>query len=214
MRPGAAHSAISLGAPLNPLLDWRIWSGNWKYKRQLWRRGGGFDGDKHRVDRWRGRRGFAALRSIRERALMAYQSQHNWWLEGPKWARGMSGLGQATTTPTCLDPTATFSAFGGCSDGSTPSCPSGTNFNGIGCSSTNLQIGNPLAPVGSVSSIIPGVANTYVYIGAAVFGAILLMGAMKRWWRIAHSAGSQDSNRGPIHQTPAGAQPPAVWAIG
>ena len=88
---------------------------------------------------------------------------------------GLSGLGQATTTPMCADPSATFSAFSGCSDGSTPTCPSGTSFNALGCSTENLLIGNPLLPVGSSATIIPGVANQYVLLGGALFALFLFM---------------------------------------
>jgi hypothetical protein len=122
---------------------------------------------------------------------MAYLPSNNWWLNGPKNPQGggcggacgetgFAGLGQTQTTPMCNDPNATFSPLSGCSDGSTPTCPSGTNFNGIGCSTENLLIGNPLLPVGATSSIIPGVSNTYVYIGGAILFGILLLGVMKK----------------------------------
>ena len=120
---------------------------------------------------------------------MAYQSQHNWWLQGPAnpqgpgcgcGGSGISGLGQTGTTPLCNDPSATFSPLSGCSDGSIPTCPAGSSFNGLACSGENLQIGNPLLPVGATSTIVPGVSNTYVLVGGAILFGFLLLGMAKR----------------------------------
>lgn len=106
---------------------------------------------------------------------MAYQRNY---------ASRLSGLGQlapsqcTATTGCCADNSAP--TISGCQDGSTPTCQSGYTFNGLQCSQTNYQIGNPFLPVGSVSSIIPGVANSYVYIAGAAFFGLLLLGVMKK----------------------------------
>jgi hypothetical protein len=118
---------------------------------------------------------------------LAYQRSNNWWLNGPQDPRGWGcdsprgcggGLGQASINAACADGSAP--GMMGCADGSTPTCPSGYSFNGTGCSTASLLIGNPLLPVGSSATIIPGVANQYVLIAGAVLGLFLLVGLGKK----------------------------------
>jgi hypothetical protein len=121
---------------------------------------------------------------------MAYAPSNNWWLNGPRNPRGwgcdsgecgagFAGLGQVTSPAVCLDGTQP-NGLTGCDDGSTPTCPVvGTSFNGINCSTTSLLIGNPLLPVGSSATIIPGVANQYILLGGAALALILLLGLKK-----------------------------------
>ena len=122
---------------------------------------------------------------------MAYTPQHTWWLSGPTDPRGYGcdsgecgagfagfrGLGQTTANPACAD--GTLPGMMGCADGSTPTCPSGFNFNGLTCSTASLLVGNPLLPVGSSATIIPGVANQYVLIGGGLLALFLLLGLKK-----------------------------------
>ena len=125
---------------------------------------------------------------------MAYAPSNNWWLNGPKNPRGWGcdsgecgagfagfrGLGQTTTPAVCSDGTQP-NALTGCDDGSIPTCPvAGTSFNGFACSTASLLGGNPLLPVGSSATIIPGVANQYVLLGGAALALILLLGVLKK----------------------------------
>lgn len=133
---------------------------------------------------------------------MAYQRNPTWWLSGPgkgvgqvpgslnpvtgdTYAFGLGGLGQTSVDATCADGSAPMlmglSTGSPCADGSSgSSCPSGYNFNGAGCDQVNRIIGNPLLPVGSSATVIPGVSNTYVMWGAAALAAFLLLGALKK----------------------------------
>ena len=122
---------------------------------------------------------------------MAYAPSNNWWLNGPKNPRGWGcdsgecgagfagfrGLGQTTSPAVCAD--GTQPGMLGCADGSTPTCPAGGSFNGLVCSSASLLVGNPLLPVGSSATIIPGVANQYVLIGGGLLALFLLLGLKK-----------------------------------
>lgn len=136
---------------------------------------------------------------------MAYAPSNNWWLNGPTDPRGWGcdsprgcgsgfagfrGLGQAMT---CQDGSPYLANFG-CDDGSTPACSSGYTLSvgasGYQCTSAagsifagtpapSAVVSNILCPVGATCSIIPGVSNTYVYIGGG-FLALMLLLAGKR----------------------------------
>jgi hypothetical protein len=100
---------------------------------------------------------------------MAYIGQHNWWLEGPVSPRGFGGLGQATLA----------SAFG-----FTSGCPNGFAMDSTGvCSQDVCDVGYTLTSPGvctAPTSVVPGIPNSYLYIGGAIFAGLLLMGALKR----------------------------------
>lgn len=95
---------------------------------------------------------------------MAYQNDHTWWLEGPQQEpcggglSGIRGLGQ--------------------------SCPSGFSMDATGtCSQSYCDfpyvMSNGVCVTGA--SIIPGVPDSYVYIGGAILaGALLFGGLLKR----------------------------------
>lgn len=100
------------------------------------------------------------------------------------------GMGQ-----TCADGTAYVASFG-CDDGSTPTCPSGYTLGNTGpagsysCVSSSggaslIGVTAPsatsaLCPIGQACNIIPGVANTYVYIGGGFLAVMLFIGVLKK----------------------------------
>jgi len=102
------------------------------------------------------------------------------------------GFGQAMI---CQDGTQ-YTSMGGCDDGSVPVCSpssytltntgpggtyacvnsSGQTFLGAQVSTVNAS----LCPIGAVCNIIPGISNTYVYIGGAVLGTVLLLAVLRK----------------------------------
>jgi hypothetical protein len=122
---------------------------------------------------------------------MAYQQQNTWWLSGPKNPQGggcggacgetgMGGLGQAGSPGVCDDgtPSSVVAAQGSCNDGTLPVCANGQVWAGY-CTPTPGVLGTN-CPAGQVCSVIPGIPNTFVYLGGAAFALFLLMGVMKR----------------------------------
>ena len=106
------------------------------------------------------------------------------------------GFGQAMI---CQDGTQ-YTSMGGCDDGSVPVCsPSSYTLTNSGPGGTyacvNQSTGQTflgaqapsvaavnasLCPIGAVCNIIPGISNTYVYIGAAVLGTFLLLAVLRK----------------------------------
>ncbi len=98
---------------------------------------------------------------------MAYESQHTWWLQGPSNPMGggcdggcnggVSGLGQV--------------------------CPAGFTMDDTGtCSQASCDfpyvLSNGVCVTGT--TLIPGIPDSYLYIGGAVIAAFLLMGVLKK----------------------------------
>lgn len=97
---------------------------------------------------------------------MAYQKQHTWWLEGPSPdSRGFGNFG-----------------FGNLGLGQT--CPAGFTMDASGtCSQPSCDfpyvLSNGICVTGA--SILPGIPDSYVYIGGAILvGALLFGGLLKR----------------------------------